>query len=276
MKFDKNIYHQVALCCLVLLSFPILSQTEEIEVEGVVGEYIYNINSDISFVKAKEKAIEIAKKNALLKAGVKELISTTEVLRKSSYGASDIDQIYNSFTSSEIKGELLSYELVNKPKPKEISEETYKTTVVIDATIIKYETKSDPEFSFDIKGLKNTYIENEGFEFSISATKTGYLNVFIVERGSKEVSKIFPNDYEKQFALEKGRIRSFPINRSIEYALTVDQKYEKNDLFFVLTKENIEYAGKENMRDMIKWIYSIAPDKRCLQYHTVLVSKKNR
>lgn len=260
------------LACLVFLSQMSFAE-ETVEVPKARAVYQYNINSGISFLQAKKKALELAKQEALKIAGVKELLNTTEVLSKVGDNEGKIQQLYTSFISSETKGEVLSYEILNKPVPKPVSDEIYKTEVVIKAEVIKYETQTDPSFSFEVEGLKLAYEQGEPINFKVNPDKNGYLHIFVIEQSTLAVSSFYPNEYEPSQLFNKRDTYIFPLNEALEYSLDAKEQIEKTDLLFVYTKEEYVYKGGETMDGFIKWLYTISPDKRSVKYFNVLVRR---
>ena len=46
---------------------------------------------------------------------------------------------------------------------------------------------------------------------------------------------------------------------------------EKINMMLVATKENIPYTGEVTYGEVLKWVYSIAADKRCAFYEMVII-----
>lgn len=273
-RFSKHLYQAVAIYCLMLLSTFTYASSNVVKLKNVTGEYVYNIKSDISYNFALEKAVENAKKNAFLQSGTSELLSSSEVLTKSSDLSGKIDVLYSSITSVEKNARLLSHKLIKSSKPVEISEDTYKVSVQIDAEIIKYKTKVDESFYFEVNGLSKTYKETQAIEFALKPNQPGYFYLFIVERDSNLVSLLYPNNYELHRQLKEDVISNFPLNKEIEYALTCKAEYERNDLFFVFTKDKLKYRDNQSFQALTSWIYSIEPSRRTVQLFNIIVTKK--
>lgn len=47
--------------------------------------------------------------------------------------------------------------------------------------------------------------------------------------------------------------------------------YEKINMMFVATKDNIPFTGEVTYQNVLKWVYAIPSDRRCAAYEMVLV-----
>ncbi len=75
----------------------------------------------------------------------------------------------------------------------------------------------------------------------------------------------------------------FPQNRGMGYFLEAHQENktnrETNRFIFVFTKEQIPFINYDvdylidNREDIFSWIYSIMPDQRTLEYHSLAIVK---
>ena len=235
-----------------ILTFNLNAQ-DVIKVNDVVGRYV--LSNDITPKQAKEFALEEAKKNALIKAGIPEFVMTNN----------KISDIFKKFTTAEISG------TVSRIYKKTISETkdvfgniVYEATITAD--VIKYETSIDPAFTFLIQGIDKVYNVNDHVTFTCKPFSDGYLHIFqIIDTLS---SLVFPNVYEKDNSVLKNKSIRFPRLNGLAYSL--DQA-EENNLIFVFTKKNIVFNNKETIEGIFEWIYKIKPDQRQIQIFNVIV-----
>jgi len=245
---------------VVLLAFA----QKEIHVSGVAGKaFIY---ADVSPNQAKKVALNEAKTNALRKAGIEESIASYQDLFSSESGEK-FDQYFNSAIQTEINGVLKSYEIVNDTMYC-VSKSQIVYEVIIDACVIKYDTKPDAQFSASVTGLKTAYMNGDKLSFNLEVTRDCYLTIFNMADSS--VSVLFPNNYEERILLKSKQTYEFPFKNGIKYPLRTKSKIESNRLIFVFTKKElplIKLMKKEDlkMEDIFEFIYSISPDMRYVE-----------
>ena len=238
-------------------------------VNHIVGSAF--VTGDISPNEAKAQALNEAKINALKAAGIGEQIKSNQLLLTSQQ-KNDYEQFFSSSIQSEIQGAVQSFNIKSeRVYCKNEFEIIYE--IVLDATVIKYDSKPDLTFDAHIEGIKSVYNNDENLTFSVKATKESYLTIFNIT--DKEAFMLYPNAYEKQIPVE---IKSFPI-ANIEYTLHTDMKTsETNRLIFVFTKTLYPFIkmDKEQITThdaIFNWIYSIMPDQRKVEYITLLIQK---
>ncbi len=278
MKNIKIIY----ITILLLLSVSNIYTQKEIKVKGVKGSWII---SNISPQEAKEKAILEAKKAALLKAGISEQISETNTLNKSE-NKGEYKQIFNSISTVEVNGKVLSYNVISEKK-KVDKFDNFVVEVIIDAVVVKYKTKKDISFDFKVSKIESFYRNNEVLVFSFTPFKNGYLKIFNIS--DTESFLLYPfksekythfNDIPDNLFFKNSKIQ-FPINtmfgnpRTGKHGYTVSTTKEKevNHLIFVFTKSNIPFYNEVNYKNIIKWIYSTPPDQRIVKYFGFTITK---
>jgi hypothetical protein len=232
------------------------------------------ISGDISPNQAKQQAINDAKLNALKAAGIEEHISSYQLLF-TSQAKNDYSQFFNSNIQSEIQGAVKTYEI----KSEQIfckNDNVIVCEVVIDATIIKYDTKPDINFDANIEGIKAAYNNNEKLAFSIKTTAHCYLTIFSI--ADTEASVLYPNQYENQIILKPYEVYNFPFSK-VDYLMSTEMKsQETNRLIFVFTKTQIPFIkmSKDQIttqETIFSWLYSIAPDKRKVEYYNTIITK---
>lgn len=217
------------------------------QVDNVTAKVYMQRNENLKEVK--ERAFQKAKVNALRKAGISEGISSW----KMQYTQQKGDKVKQSFVesiSSEMNGDILSYDTVNQRKylenieGKQSDKLVYKVT--IDATVIEYETATDPAFNIKIDDFKKAYEVGDSITFTVKPSKDCYLTIF--NRTLARDLLIYPNQYEDYQKLKAGKSYQFPIEGGdITYTADVPEgkESEANTFFFVFTKEPLKFIKYE-------------------------------
>lgn len=228
------------------------------------------IDGDISKNQARQNAINEAKIEALKKAGIGEFISSYETLFKSQVN-NDFTQFFHSDIQSEMQGNIKSYfiKIDTVFYNKDVKQLEYN--VIIDADVIKYNTKADPSFDAKIEGVKGAYNNQDKLTFSIKTTSDCYLTIFNIT--DHDASVMYPNAIEKNQFFLKDTLYKFPIaSEQLDYELDAQKNKEANRLIFVITKQPIKYlditgdAQLTETEKILTWIYSIMPDQRKVIY----------
>ncbi len=249
-----------------------LFSQKTIQVKNIKGSAI--ISGDVSPNLAKTQALNDAKINALKAAGIEEKINSYQLLFTSSV-KNDYSQFFSSDIQSEMQGAVKSYSVLNE-KINCKNENEITCDVLIDAVVIKYETKPDITFESNVEGIKGVYNNGENLAFTIKATKNCFLTIFNIT--DMQANLLFPNAYEKINGLKENETIKFPIG-DITYGLGNDtKKQETNRLIFVFTKTLIPFIkmDKEQVssyENIFGWIYSIPPDQRKIEYFNLTILK---
>ncbi|MDR0419409.1 MAG: DUF4384 domain-containing protein [Prevotellaceae bacterium] len=263
---------KLLLFTILMLPFTTFAESK-ISVRNITGEYI--LNEDISLRMAEQRAIEKAKSLALKEAGIFETVQENKMLQKQEL-SNNITDYFSSIQINELHGGIGNISIVKKERVTD----RYGNIIVrvtIDAEVIKYDTKKDPEFTFTIVGLSSTYFDGDKISFNFIPNAKGYLKIFLID--SNSVSLIYPSELEKNIHFQKGKKYYFPTNSSIEYALCKEnpnKKVESNTLCFIFTKQDILFKEEEELDNLQLWISRIEPDKRNVEFHTMLIGKKNK
>lgn len=267
----RNNFQYFFIAFLFLSNFIVAQQTAK-KVKDIVGTAY--ISGDISPNQAKVQALNDAKINALKATGIEEHVNTYQLLFTSQINK-DYSQFFSSDIQSEMQGAVKSYEIKServycKNENEIISE------ITIDATVIKYETKSDITFDANIEGIKAVYNNDDKLSFSIKTTQKAYLTIFNIT--DNEALMLYPNVYEKQQMLDSSVLYKFPDSK-ISYQLHTDMKQqETNRLIFVFTKTPVPFIKTDKdqitiQENIFTWIYSIMPDQRKVEYFTLTIQK---
>ena len=255
---------------LFFISYNSFSQIY-IKVEGATGSYTGTINESIQEVKSR--AIQDAKLDALIKAGISENMKIYSTL----YRRTKNNQYDRSFTSesiSELQGGVLEYTIINAPIT--VNENSFTCKVELNATVVKYETKSDYNYKAIVDGIKPSYtyddqtVENKknpkdgvAVTFSIKPTKDTYITIFAVG-GDGKTAKLFPNEYN-----ERAQSKIFDKEKTHDFG--DDPKYFFNSkeksldyrLVIVMHKEERKFFNNDfNAEDMWNWILQIPRELR--------------
>lgn len=235
------------------------------EIKNVKGSCVIK---NITPGEAKRRAITRAKEEALRRAGVAEHVSASKTIIKTEDNEA-FNEFYNSITNTDLEGIVSNYKLVShKNKTDEFG--NLICEVVINATVVTYETESDPEFDFKITGVKEIYEDKEKMNFSILPYQEGYLRIFLIDDNDSSIS-LFPNDWEKIREFSKEVEINFPID--VHYTLEAKKPVDRDVIVFVFTKKNIPFKNEINYDNILEYIYSIPRNQRALQYYSFVIRK---
>ncbi|MFP4471343.1 MAG: hypothetical protein ACLFPE_11690 [Bacteroidales bacterium] len=243
------------------------------------GSYM---SSDLTPEQTRAKAIEDAKRNAMIEAGVSESISFTDFSYK--YDDNErFNEIFQAISSIETGGEIIVDEIVSENKYfNEFGNMVVE--VEIEATIFRHKKKPDPKFRFSVEGIDEVYKNEDWLQFEFTPTQDGYLKIFNVT--DEETYLLYPykdserpvlnDDPDRLF--EKRQTVQFPVHAAYRdgYYLEIDtpgKSQEFNILMFVFIKENIPFIEEVNFTNMMKWIYAISPDERTTEQHGFVIKK---
>lgn len=222
--------------------------------------------ANITPEKARKKAIEEAKANALQKAGVSELFT---VINTGS--VSDQLNYFVSSSSSELSGEIIEYDIIKEQILTEGKHLLY--TVDIKATIQLEKSKRDLEFDAYIKGIKvSPYKDGENIAFSICPTKTCYVHIFwFDETGIGNI--VYPNMAEPSQLLDANKQSYFPITQDYKIRKETQEPIENISIVFVFTKKDIPFTKSITMENFHQWILSIPSDLRTLKFINIFITQ---
>ncbi len=237
---------------------------------------------DLTLEEVKNKAIDEAKKNAMVQAGIAENVQVSDFL----YTFEDDEkfkEIFQSFVSTETGADIMVEEV--KEIKRDINEfGNILIEVEISAIVYKHEEKKDPALIIKVDGIKELYLEDDPLVFSLTASKDGYLKIFNV---TDEIAFIlYPyndpaysylkDDPERIF--KKNEKVDFPINQNMDgYYFGIDNEdkdKEYNLLIFVFTKENIPFMQDVKVNNIMKWIYQIPLEDRVVEQYGIVVKRK--
>jgi hypothetical protein len=272
MKNLKQVRKIKLVFLLLFLNYNLYSQNTSniIKVTGVAGSAY--INERITPKEAKEEALKDAQRNALKKAGISEFLQSSIMLITDSKNEKNSDFLSSEF-QSHLEGAILDYQVIAS-NTIQTKDNLLLVSVLIDATIIKYDTKPDLNFDVKLFGIKNVYNNPEKINFSIKASIDCYLYLFsFIE---DEASLMYPNINEKEQLLKKDTTYFFPVGK-VDYILTADNKRsEKGRLICVFTKSPMKYIQMNDEQittpeSIYSWINSIPLDQKKIITNPILI-----
>ncbi len=236
---------------------------------------------DLTLEEVKQKAIDEAKRNAMIKAGISENVQVSDFL----YTFEDdekFQEIFQSFISTETGAEIIVEEV--KELNRDINEfGNILIEVEIDAIIFKHKEKKDLTFKFRVDGIGELYYEDDPVSFSFTPTKDGYLKIFnVTDQTSsvlypyKDIDNSYLNDDPERLFNKNEKI-NFPVNKNMDYYFEISDKQkdkEYNLLIFVYTKENISFWEEPNVNNIMEWIYEIPIDSRYVEQFGIALRNK--
>ena len=277
MRLANYIY----LCCFIALLLNVnnpLSAQKKVTVTAK-GSYV---SRDLTPEQTRAKAIQEAKKNALLKAGISENIMVTDFL----YTFEDnekFQEIFQAFTSTETGGEII----VDKILSENRSFDEHNNMIVdieIQATVFKHKKKNDPALQLKVDGIDQYYNDQEYLKFSVTPSLDGFLKIFNITDDTSHCLYPYKDPVNKNwnddpgFRLNKYETLEFPFNPVFDqgYYLGIDnprKEVEFNLLIFVFSVKNIPFMEDETVKDIMKWIYTIPPDERVVVQYGFIIKK---
>jgi len=277
MKMKSIFSIQIFVIISVLLPLNVLSQKEM----KVTARGSYEAR-DLTLEEVKNKAIDEAKKNAMVQAGIAENVKVSDFL----YTFEDDEkfkEIFQSFVSTETGAEIMVEDV--KELKRDINEfGNILIEVEISAIVYKHADKKDPALVIKVDGIKELYLEDDPLDFSFTPSKDGYLKIFNVT--DEKAFILYPfNDPAYSYLkddpdhlFKKNEKVHFPVNQNMDgYYFGIDneeKEKEYNLLIFVYTKENIPFMEDVKVNDIMKWIYQISLEDRVVEQYGIIVKRK--
>jgi hypothetical protein len=236
---------------------------------------------DLTLEEVKNKAVDEAKRNAMVKAGISENVTMTDFL----YTFEDDEkfkEIFQSFVSTETGADIIVEEI--REINRDINEfGNILIEVEIDAVIFKHKEEKDPAFKFRVDGIKEFYYDQDPLNFSFLPSKDGYLKIFNVTDKSafilypyKDQAYSYLNDEMDRLFVKNIKVE-FPINSNIDgYYFEIDDpasEKEYNLLIFVFTKKDIPFLEDVTVNNIMTWIYEIPLDERMVEQYGIVIRK---
>lgn len=246
-----------------------------------VGKYY---SSELSPRETRIRAIEEAKREALNKAGVAENISSTDFSYVYQHNER-FAEIFQSILSIDTGGEIIVDSIISEKRTfNEFG--NMEIEVEIQATVYRHREAPDPTFRFRVDGIDDFYRHGDLLQFHFIPFSDGYLKIFNITDSQAETYLLYPytdksnshlNDTPDRMFARHEAVR-FPINPLFDhgYSLEVDDDNANEEfsmLMFVFTKQNYPFTENVNFVNMMKWIYSIPPDRRTIEQVGFVIRK---
>jgi len=244
------------------------------------GSYV---SLDLTPEQTKLKALDEAKRDALIKAGVAESITVSDFL----YTFEDNEkfkEIFQAFTSTETGGEVIVDSILSENR----SFNEFGNMVIdveIEATVFIHKSEDDPTLTIKVDGMEEHYTNNELLKFCVTPSCDGYLKIFNV---TDEASSILYPYYDEaypylndkpDYQLKALKKATFPLHKALEDGYTLEiynpeKDKEFNLLIFVFTRENIPFMeNAQNVKEIMGWIYAIPPEKRIVKQFGFIINR---
>ena len=139
-----------------------------------------------------------AKEAALRKAGIKEVVSATNILT-TSQRQKKVEQNFVEISTVELNGAILTYKIIDEKRSVD-AYNNFKIVLTIDATVVKYKTSKDPSFAFKVEGINNSYLADDHLSFTFTPYQNGYLHIFLISKDTSQIIYPFKSLTNKRFS----------------------------------------------------------------------------
>ena len=251
---------------LLHLSFPLIGQ-DTIIVPISTGNYAIDNNTNENI--AYKNALELAKVDALRKAGITEIVSV-----ESSNIQSQSDNEYSNFSSISstinLKGSVIGYDSLKQVKKiNEFNQFTIELNLY-GVKVIEHNDKEDLNFSAEIKGIQAAYFHKDKINFSITPTQKCYVRIFLFSETNAWL--LYPNELEIDKILNQGELFTFPKVTQIEFL--ADKNIEFHTMLVILLKEPFITTNEISYEEITNWISKIQKSKRKVYYFNFIIKQK--
>ena len=221
--------------------------------------------ANLTLEKARQNALDNAKEEALRKAGIPE-----EFIVVNTGLVSDKFLHFVSHSNSELKGEIISYDVLKQSVQNDGNRHFYM--VEIRAKVKTGKSPRDLEFVASVEGIKNApYQDGEQFSFIVTPNRNGYMYMFwFDDAGNGAV--VYPNAEEPPELLERLKTYSFPRTQSYRVRKENKELTESISLVFVFTKKKIPFTETCTFENIQRWTTRIPSNERYLSYHTIVIT----
>jgi len=263
MSIQRTIHTRFTLLFTLILFFSTVEKTfAQTTTVSATGQWDL---ANLTLEKARQNALDNAKEEALRKAGIPE-----EFIVVNTGLVSDKFNHFVSLSNSELKGEIVSYDVLNQSVQNDGNRHFYQ--VEIRAKVRTSKIKRDLEFVAAVEGIKsNPYQDGEEFSFKIRPNKHSYVHVFWFDEEGKGAI-IYPNDAEPPELLESHKTYSFPQTQSYKIRKENKELTESISVVFVFTKKNIPFIEICTFEDFQQWTTRIPANERYLYYHPIVIT----
>jgi hypothetical protein len=252
---------------ILLIGFVGSISAQEMQVKGVSGQVLI---ANITPEQARERAIDMAKAEALRQAGAEEWVQSFDFLQKREEN-NKFEEFFHSLTSVQSMGSVVDWKVINENKRLNESG-TLLYEVSLDATVRLYKTRPDPEFQMTVKGIHPVYRHEENMNFEVMPGKDGFLKIFLMD-DARAVSVVYPNEHEPSVQMFGKTTRTFPQSPHFNYEVFTNKNEETNYLFFVYTRKDLPYTGSDKFADFIQYVYTMEPAERFVMMERIEIRR---
>lgn len=257
------------------------AQAQEVQWVQVTGK---SISRDKSPDEAFDEALNDARKQALLRAGVPEQMVVSSLVH--SYGkANEIETYFDGISNAESSANIR----IDSVLAERRRFDDYGNMIVsvdVEAAVYRYKEAKDPAFYFDLTGLKDVYYVDEPITFSFEPSRQGHLTIFAFNE--QEAFVLYPYKHEKyaylsdepNFLFEAGKRVEFPMHEAYLPGYSIELKEGLSEesclLVFVYTKERFPWLDQQlTLSSMRAWLYEIPMHKRDVVYRNLVLKQLN-
>jgi hypothetical protein len=242
-------------------------------------------SSDLTPQQTRRLAIEEAKREALVKAGITETISFTD-FNYQFENNQHFAEIFQSISTIETGGEIIVDKIINEKKSFN-QFGNMELEVEIEATIFVNASLPDPGFQFNVSGIDRVYSEGDFLKFDFLPLANGYLKIFNITDTEAETYLLYPytdknnqylnDDPERYFVKHQNVV--FPMHPLFDHGYTLELENKERPeefsiLLFVFTKHNYPFMDDVNFVNVMKWVYGIPADQRSTEQIGFIIKKK--
>ena len=262
------------LILLLLCAFPFFVAAQKVTVE-----YTAVISNTQTYAEVLTRSIQIAKEEALRKAGVVENISSFSSFSVLEDNES-FEEMFNSEIFSNITGSITEWKYLIEPtKGFDAELDSYTISFSIKAKVKKYKTKKDPSFKAKVEGIKYSYKNGQYANFNIKFYQDSYVHVFYIS--PKESLILYPIEEDTIFA---NKLYNRDDTKKFDYIqVETELMAEYGKFLLVITKEYCPYihskkdengySTKTDLESIMHWLFSIEPNNRDEYFHEFIMSK---
>lgn len=271
----KQIKH-ILLAFFVVLAFSAgAQQTRTVVATGDA----YGKDVDVTRADALQKA----KQNALLEAGVKETISSMASIIFSGEGT-DMKHVQNELAIIELDGRMTM-----KSEPEyttEVVGDLLHVTAKIYAAVLVEDETVDPAFGLKVEGMRSVYRDGERMEFTITPYgNDSYIRIFWFDGTpgmQQEGALMYPDagGRYKDAVFVEGKEYLFPKlpeTHSNGRPTRVTMRKESGTavencvVWVVALKNKVPYDVPCTYSEFLKWLHSIPAAERVVRYQPVTI-----
>lgn len=137
------------------------------------------------------------------------------------------NKVFLSSLDGEIDGEV---KILNKTEGFDQLLNSYYCSLEIEANVLPAVRNPDPNFDFSININKLNFRNGEDISFEVTPSVNMYFYIFQwhpYNKRSNQITKLFPNNLEKENFFKKQSLNNIPSSKSISYTVEFPESVEK-------------------------------------------------